>query len=244
MVVQQRGEKISFKCIFCGVKLNLELGRTSNFLNHLKCQHYDNKKLQKWLKDYAAVKNNPHNQIQLDKETLLLVRLFISWNAAAEGFDCLELREALQHNYKSKIPCAKTFSTVLLEKVYLKIRSEIQKLFDDAISVCIISDIWTNKQSYDFMGIAASIVNSVYEKEVVVIGMELMKGSHCAENIKLAIESVINDYNFDKSIISGCSTDEGSAYVKCMKQITSKDLYTEEQNDDDVLYDSDSDVNG
>lgn len=53
------------------------------------------------------------------------------------------------------------------------------------------------------MGLAASIINRDFESETLVIGMELMPGNHSAENIKLAIESIINKFKFDKSKIHG-----------------------------------------
>ncbi len=55
----------------------------------------------------------------------------------------------------------------------------------------------------DFMGIAANIINDEFERETIVIGMTLMPGNHCSESIKLAIESIINQYSFDKSKLSG-----------------------------------------
>jgi hypothetical protein len=44
-----------------------------------------------------------------------------------------------------------------------------------ASSICLISDIRTNKPMYDFMGLAASITNEAFDKEVDVIGMKLME---------------------------------------------------------------------
>ena len=80
---------------------------------------------------------------------------------------------------------------------------EINKIFEQAYSVCLISDIWTNKQMLDFMGIAANIITNQFEKQTIVIGLELMPGSHNAENIKLAIENIVNKYKFNKLILSG-----------------------------------------
>ena len=122
-----------------------------------------------------------------------------------------------------------------MEKLYLEIQSRLER----SITVCLISDIWSRKQMLDFMGLAACTTNNLYENEVLVIGMCLMPGSHSSEFIKEAIESLVNRYKFDKSIIHGMnfkfmfnlerylnqytlmnlglSSDEGSAYVKCFK---------------------------
>jgi len=41
----------------------------------------------------------------------------------------------------------------------------------------------------DFMGVAANIINKNFQKSTIVIGLEMMPGSHNAENIKVAIIS-------------------------------------------------------
>lgn len=53
------------------------------------------------------------------------------------------------------------------------------------------------------MGVAASIVNSSLDRETLVIGMDLMSGTHNAENIKAAIEVIVNRFKFDKRKIKG-----------------------------------------
>ena len=55
----------------------------------------------------------------------------------------------------------------------------------------------------DFMGIAANIIKSDFTRQTIVIGMCPMPGSHNAENIKKAIETLVNEYTFNKSILSG-----------------------------------------
>ena len=79
----------------------------------------------------------------------------------------------------------------------------INEKLEDAVSVCLVSHIWTNKQMLDFMGLSANIINNEGEKKAIVIGMMLMPGNHCAENIKIAIEELVNRYSFDKSKIHG-----------------------------------------
>ena len=55
----------------------------------------------------------------------------------------------------------------------------------------------------DFMGLATNIIDLNFNKTTVVIGMILMPGNHCAENIKEAIETLVNRFDFDKSKIHG-----------------------------------------
>ena len=109
-------------------------------------------------------------------------------------------------------------------------------MLNKAVSICLISDIRTSKQMLDFMGVAAAIVNEFGDREIIVIGMQLMQGIHNAENIKVAIESIVNEYDFDKGIIHGHSSDEGSAYVRLMKQHMLADEPDSDSDDSLILY--------
>ena len=117
---------------------------------------------------------------------------------------------------------------------------KINLLLKKATSICLITDIWTNKQMLDFMGVAAAFINDNCEREILVIGLKLMPGRHNAENVKKAIESIVNEYDFDKSCIHGHSSDEGSAYVRLMKQLFIDDIaqeFHDEYDDDHVFND-------
>ncbi len=74
----------------------------------------------------------------------------------------------------------------------------------DSFSICLISDIWTSKTMYDLMGIAVNVINRKFERQTLVIGMELMPGAHNAPNIISSIQSIVNKYKeLDKSSIDG-----------------------------------------
>ena len=89
-----------------------------------------------------------------------------------------------------------------MEKLYQAIEAKLQT----ALSICVISDIWTSKQMLDFMGLGASFTNNLFEKEVLIIGMMLMPGAHSAENIKESIEKLVNRYKFNKLLLHGMKT--------------------------------------
>jgi hypothetical protein len=73
-----------------------------------------------------------------------------------------------------------------------------------AFSICLISDIWTNKSMLDFMGLAVNIVDRNFKRQTLVIGMKQMPGPHNAENIIAVLMDLINRYeNLDKSRIHG-----------------------------------------
>jgi hypothetical protein len=131
-----------------------------------------------------------------------LVRYFIASNSAAQEFDSQWFRELFASS-NIKLPCAKTFSTVILKSIFEKLNVLIDLKLNQAESICLISDIWTSKQMNDFMGLAVNLINSQFEKSTLVIGMCMMPGAHNAENIKLAIETIVNRFSFDKSKIHG-----------------------------------------
>ena len=147
-----------------------------------------------------------------------------------------------------KIPCTETFSSTIIKKVLELLRNEIKKKLNEAKSICLISDVWSNKQMLAFMGLVAVVINKHFEKELVVIGMIEMPLRHCAEDIKKAIETIVNSYEFDYSKIKGVCSDEGSAYVRLFKQIIkttgamklSKSLDTLKITDSIVTFNQDS----
>jgi hypothetical protein len=64
---------------------------------------------------------------------------------------------------------------------------------------------------HDLMGLSANLIDTNFKKRIVVIGMSKMPGPHNAENIKIAIESIVNTYYFDKRKIKG---EPGSLFFK------------------------------
>ena len=194
-------EKLSFACIFCHVTISAVLGATHNVKSHLET-HKEIVDLQSWLDAYDKQSSLAHNKSNIDAETMKIVRYFISSNTAASNFDCPIFRD-LFSGYKIKVPCSKTFSKVILDDVFTKVKVVLDRILNESASVCLISDIWTNKQMLDFMGIAANTIKADFTRQTIVIGMCPMPGCHNAENIKKAIETIVNEYSFNKSILSG-----------------------------------------
>jgi hypothetical protein len=85
----------------------------------------------------------------------------------------------------------------------------------------------------DYLALGASIINTSFIKEILMIGMVKMPGSHNAENIKKAIEIIINKLNFNKAKISAVVTDEGSNLLRLFKQIEDKFFIEASPNEED-----------
>jgi hypothetical protein len=82
-----------------------------------------------------------------------------------------------------------------MKNLHEKILSKLTQ----AQSIILITDIWTNYQ----LRVAASVIDEHFKKNVIIIGFARMIGTHCAENVKVGVENIVNSYKFDKSKISG-----------------------------------------
>ena len=77
--------------------------------------------------------------------------------------------------------------------IYKKLRFKLKEKLEDAEDICLMSDIWTAKQNSDFIALVGALMNENLKREILVIDMSRMPGnSHNAENIKLAIETMVN----------------------------------------------------
>ena len=52
-------------------------------------------------------------------------------------------------------------------------------------------------------GLGAQIINSCFEKELLILRMAELTEGNSAERIKESIENIVNKYNFDKSKVKG-----------------------------------------
>ncbi|CAF1068143.1 unnamed protein product, partial [Brachionus calyciflorus] len=192
-------QKIIFDCIFCEAKFKAILGATSNIKAHLE-RHIDVPGLLNWFNEYNA-SNSLQNKKKINVMTIKLVKYFIASNSAFAELDSPHFRDLFQlANFET--PCSKSFSEKILPEVFNMVNKKIDNKLNKALSICLICDIWTNKQMMDFLGIACNLTNENFEKEVIIVGMIKMHGKHNAENINIAIEDLINRFSFDKSLIS------------------------------------------
>lgn len=125
----------------------------------------------KWISAYDSM-NAAMNKTLIDSETMKIVKYFIASNTAAKEFDSAFFRD-LFSDFKIKIPCSTTFSEVILKSVFDKLNACNNIKLEEAESICLISDIWTNKQMKDFMGLAANIISLNFVKEAIFIGMTM-----------------------------------------------------------------------
>ena len=169
-----------------------------------------------WFNAYDNHNSRFSNGFEINQDILKLVKYFISSNTAFKELNNHFLRDLIT----CKIPCTETFSNTIIKKVLEILRNEIKIKLNEAKNFCLISDIWSNKQMLAFMGLEAIVINKNFEKELLVIGMIEMPLRHCAEDIKKAIENIVNSYEFDYTKIKGVCSDEGSAQSAKFIRIT------------------------
>lgn len=177
---------IKFNCKICKKYLKCKLAKTTNLNKHLKTHDIMNK----WYTQYQVHQNMIQDNV-IDDSTLLLIKFFISSNTALSALKNQWLRELLVD--KVKLPGPVSFRNTILPAVYKSLRKEIEKRLQAAETICLITDLWTNKQNDDFIALCGVITNKFFEREILVVDMIPMLGaSHTAENIKAAIEKMVS----------------------------------------------------
>ena len=128
-----------------------------------------------------------------------LVKFIVSTNTSLNQLKNQELVNCLKIDTFDP----ETFSKVIVPNVLKEVYKVLNEMLVDADNITLISDIWSSRTLYDFMGVDVSTINDNFVGEISVIGMTLTPGNHCAEMIKKAIEKVVNRFDFDSSKLIG-----------------------------------------
>jgi hypothetical protein len=199
--------QIKVSCLICKKEYKCRQGRFTNLNSHIKDHAYTgfkNVECQEWLRRYNEFKksgNKAINSIE-NRNKMLLILYFISSNAALAELKNKAFRKICQ-KAQIEVPNYKTFKQNVLPGAMKLLHEAIQEKLVESESICLITDIWTNKQMLDFIAVSANIIFKTFEKETIVIGMMKMPGPHNAENIKICVEQIVNEYDFDKSKVKG-----------------------------------------
>ncbi len=194
---------IKFKCLLCSDKtLQSPIGRKTNLKRHLNDDHKKDLKLVDLLKRYDELNTKAKAEAGLDDNMLDLIKYFISSNNSLTELKNKYFRR-LMKKAKIQSPDYRTFLNGFLPKLMQSLHEKILHKLTHAQSVSLIADIWTNNQMRDFIAVAASIIDEHFKKQVITIGFDRMTGSHCAENVKIGVEKIVNKYSFAKSKING-----------------------------------------
>jgi hypothetical protein len=225
---------LGFNCIICKSEGNhniysAPLGKPGNLLKHL----YTHSLAKYWSDTYKKhkEKDSSINFKKIDTNTISLIKFFIDSNVALDALEDRNLRKILPVRL-SKYSFKQTILPQMMQFLY----SSLSTYLRQAQFVSLTTDIWTNRAMKDFLAVGAFTVDSSFHKQVYIIGMVPMKGPHNAENIKVGIEAIVNNLDFNKAKITSIVTDEGSNLLRLFKQIEGQELYIpiEENNNEEV----------
>lgn len=186
-------DKLEFTCKICTKSYLAKLGETTNLNKHLN-KHSE---LNEWMKSYDVF-NNGSKKAKITDEDFKIIEFIISSNTSLS-----QLKNPKFHNLiGSNVPCYEKFRDNFLPSVMDKLREAITKKLNNANTVCLLVDLWSSKNGSDFIALIGLLGSKAFEREIVVLDMVKMNDSHTSENIKLAIENIINGYEFENSKIT------------------------------------------
>ncbi len=156
----------------------------------------------KWYSAFQSSSGTKRKQPKvIDEQHLLLAKYFISSNTSLCELANPFLKKLLGNALK--LPGVFSFRNTVLPSLMNSLYTLLGARLNEAESICLIVDIWTNNVNSDFIGLAAVITDPKLSRELHVIDMMRMPGPHSAEVIKFSIEHMVNKYDFDKSKIKG-----------------------------------------
>lgn len=204
--------------------------------------------IKEWLKSYKIHRAGKSDEFELTEDVLELVKYFITSNSSIIELENKHLKHIC--NKVLKLPTIHSFNKNILPEVMHLLHRIIEKKLQQAVFISTTTDIWTNKQMFDFIAVSANTISQEAAISSIIIGMTPMPGRHDAEHIKIAVEEIINRFNFDKSKLVGITTDEGSSMLRLFKPMLNIDetdnesslIIDLEENELDELLDNDISV--
>lgn len=180
------------------MKCNAPFVKLSNLNQHLKVQHMD--VLADYFERYKKFMNKDSSNL-IDEKLLQFIKWFVVSNGSFNHLKIPYLRAVLHPSIS--VPSYFYFRNTLLPNVLQKLYNAIDKKLKEAVTICLVVDLWTNNSNIDFMGCAALITNKMMDKDFFVIGMTPMPGGHDHQNIQIALLKLLKRYSFNRSKIHG-----------------------------------------
>jgi hypothetical protein len=183
----------------CEKRIATPFKRVSNLKKHLFEHIGDNKYIREWLNLY----DNRYNlhRAEISDQLLTMIKFFVTSNTSLQQIENPYLLKLFPPDMKIDKP--DKFREMILKSASI-LHNAIENKLNEASFITLITDIWTDKQNLDYIGLAAKCIYPSYKKEIFVIGLNRMGVAHNAYNIKAKIEEMVNYYTkFDKSKIKG-----------------------------------------
>lgn len=85
-------------------------------------------------------------------------------------------------------------------------------------SVHLTLDLWTARSNHGYLGITCHYLDQQYKLCEMALTLSYIRFPHTAENIKDAIEKILNEWNLQSKVYS-ITTDNGSNVKKCVNNM-------------------------
>ena len=106
---------------------------------------------------------------------MALITFFITSDIALEALKNSSL-EYLLKKIGMKSPSYYSFRNNLLPSVMKKLIEAIEIKLKEAETICLITDIWSNRINVDYIALGANITSKNFEKETLILSMMPMQG--------------------------------------------------------------------
>ena len=153
-------------------------------------KHRCSPELVKWHKQAELARGKP--KLVLSGEVLRLIKYIITSNISLVDLKKSEFLDILDK--RIEVPTYHVLRNRLLPEVLLKLHDLFTQKLNSAVTISLKTDIWTSRTNTDFIALGAVVCNGDLSKKLLIIGLERMKGKHCAENIRDSIEEMTNKY--------------------------------------------------
>ena len=115
------------------------------------------------------------------------------------------------------IPDSKSVKAII-HRAYNFSFNAIANLLQPITSVYLTLDLWTARSNYGYLGITCTFLDQNYNLNEIALTISHIKYPHTSENIRDAIEEILNEWNLQSKVFS-ITTDNGSNVKKCVKEM-------------------------
>ena len=106
------------------------------------------------------------------------------------------------------LPCRKTLN-ILLEEIYEQYKDKLSSYLQGIKWIHATTDTWTSCQNYNYLSVTIHFFNNLFKKKYIALCLKHFIGEHSAENLKLELEGIIDDFQLNNKIVS-ISSDNAS----------------------------------
>ena len=172
-------------------------------------------------------------QVQITDALVLYIASDLVPLSVVESEYFSNLMKILDSRYQ--LPSRKHLSTKRLEEKSTSVQANLKGSLQNAPSVCLTIDLWSNRQMKGFLWITGHFILD-WTMQTVMIACKRFKGRHSAENIRLEYEEAISAYEISEKIMT-IVTDNASNMTRAFDLSLPGYVTEKEANKDD-----DSDV--